>query len=438
MADLKLRFEFEPADGVSHPALRSTWARIEIGVGESIVTSVHDARGGGARRGVYGPAFLIAEWVVRNFWFLLNECSPSAITPSRAWLRRHSLVGAREGTSLPHFRLYRDEERVTAEWFAERATERQPVAFIESGRADLEPAQVRAALASAVDQVIEQLRGCSHPDVEALREDWGAIVEVGGDDLKLCRRAARMGLDAFEPGDVDDSMVRLLMETADRLPLATRDDLLDAGVASSRLAAALAAVIDVVDGDAAHRLHPGLPTSSQPRLTDDSRPYDRGYHLARELRQVSTIGSATKVDLKAVLERLKWGCLADSLKPWHSPDRNVKALVGFAKPGVPMILAPALPSKKAERFLVARGLYSLLSHSTEKSPRLLTGAGSATQSAGRAFAAELLAPADMIRARLDAGVDDERLEEIAEEFGVSDAVIRHQIDNHGLAPATRI
>jgi Zn-dependent peptidase ImmA (M78 family) len=89
-------------------------------------------------------------------------------------------------------------------------------------------------------------------------------------------------------------------------------------------------------------------------------------------------------------------------------------------------------NEAGERFLLARGLYALLSGATQDGPRLLTGAGTAMQAAGRAFAAELLAPAAALRARIGAGVDEEQVEELAREFKVSSQVIDHQLENHRL------
>ena len=52
----------------------------------------------------------------------------------------------------------------------------------------------------------------------------------------------------------------------------------------------------------------------------------------------------------------------------------------------------------------------------------------------RAFAAEFLAPQAMLGSRLSSDVvDEEEIEDLASEFGVSGFVIRHQIENHELA-----
>ncbi|HKY41412.1 MAG TPA: hypothetical protein VJN18_36010 [Polyangiaceae bacterium] len=73
--------------------------------------------------------------------------------------------------SFPDLVLFRDERNVVAEWSASSRSDGLPVRFVESGRAELEPTDVRQALTAAVDAVIEQLRDVTHQDVAALRAD---------------------------------------------------------------------------------------------------------------------------------------------------------------------------------------------------------------------------------------------------------------------------
>lgn len=88
--------------------------------------------------------------------------------------------------------------------------------------------------------------------------------------------------------------------------------------------------------------------------------------------------------------------------------------------------------RKHARFLQARGLFAIAAGAARDAPRALTNAGTRLQVASRAFAAELLAPADFLRGRIAGGIDDERLEALADELEVSATVIAHQIENHAL------
>lgn len=90
----------------------------------------------------------------------------------------------------------------------------------------------------------------------------------------------------------------------------------------------------------------------------------------------------------------------------------------------------------AKRFLRARALHHWrFVAAPGGGARLLTRASDYHQSASRAFAAELLAPAAALAERLEGrdAWDTNVHEELSEEFQVSAMVIAHQIENHGLA-----
>ena len=83
------------------------------------------------------------------------------------------------------------------------------------------------------------------------------------------------------------------------------------------------------------------------------------------------------------------------------------------------------------RFLFCRALAEGLD---PQGDALVTKGNTARQQRNRAFAAEFLAPATSLSARIvHPVVDDEQVDELAEEFGVSTRVILHQIENHGIA-----
>jgi hypothetical protein len=424
--------EWEQAEGVTHPALAETWARLEISVGATLVTMVHDARTGSVRTGVYGPMFLVAEWIVRNFWFLHSECVPGG-SVGRAWLRRHSLASTREGTSLPDLRLFRDEGRIIADFHAERR-DRYPVTFLTAGREELDPAGTRRSLSDVVDAVLERVRGSQHPDVVALRSDWEAVVSASGVDATVCRRAAQLGLDAFEPDEVDESLAEVLSTGVDQLPAPIGGDVLDASVAPERLAPTLGAVAHLVaaQGGGTPRLRGGLLQTSLVPPSAGGRPYEVGYALARSLRAQGD-QQGGRLDLERLVESLGWRGLHQRAPSWSGFDHHVKAIVGVScSTGRPELLSPPKKTPERERFLLARGLFALLSGATADAPRALTGAGTKLQATSRAFAAELLAPANELRTRLSDDGDDEQIEELAAELGVGVPVIELQIANHGL------
>ncbi len=98
----------------------------------------------------------------------------------------------------------------------------------------------------------------------------------------------------------------------------------------------------------------------------------------------------------------------------------------------------AFPQRRREeavRFAFCRALFEYLTI-PEGTPLLVTRARSDRQKRNRAFAAEFLAPADLLREALSGQtVGEEELDDLAVDFGVSASVIRHQVENHELAAA---
>ena len=82
---------------------------------------------------------------------------------------------------------------------------------------------------------------------------------------------------------------------------------------------------------------------------------------------------------------------------------------------------------------MARALGDYLARASP-GPGLLSSLSTDRQAQSRAFAAEFLAPADALRARLagNSSVEPERTDDLAREFGVSSEVIRRQIENHDM------
>jgi hypothetical protein len=87
--------------------------------------------------------------------------------------------------------------------------------------------------------------------------------------------------------------------------------------------------------------------------------------------------------------------------------------------------------EESRRFIPCRALSD---HLASGRPSLVTRGCTEHQQRNRAFAAEFLAPAASLRQRIGGDrVGEEDVEDLAQEFQVSDYVIRHQIQNHDLA-----
>ena len=142
--------DWKDAPGVRDPVLARTWCALTIRVRGEPVTRVSDRRTKGWRNSVYGSVFPLCRWLVDSFWSLLYEPYRWHIhygsrdlarnSADRPWVRRHSLLAAREGGTLPDLTLFRDGDDVLARWLKDGGDATHPsLRFVQEGQARLPP-----------------------------------------------------------------------------------------------------------------------------------------------------------------------------------------------------------------------------------------------------------------------------------------------------------
>jgi hypothetical protein len=443
MNNLELRIEWENAPGVKDIVLASTWARLEIWINGACATRVLDRRSRSERDGVYGSLFPLAEWIIENWWFLLHE-APRArqlsarrtvLAGTHRWMQRHNLLTARDGGALPDLTIMRDGESVTLAWFEDPSTtDDRPVRFLTTGHVELAPNELQSNLSDFVNRVLERLGKAGDSETDRVRANWQELARSAEEERVLCERAARLGLDPYDADDLPDSRLALLEESLSKLPESVIDDFLDAAKATDAEVAfqRIMAGTSVIDKHAGQPMAlTGLSEKFQVEATG-AHPYEAGYRLARKFRETLGLGAEDPIPQleNIVASRLGW---EPSIQCFDLADRHIKGLVGLSKSGVPHVLATKTTSV-GSRFLQGRALYDLISGRCSTGPRLLTSAPVKAQAPGRAFAAELLAPSSALKARVQGTlVEDEELDALAQEFNVSEQVIRHQLENHRIA-----
>jgi Zn-dependent peptidase ImmA (M78 family) len=89
--------------------------------------------------------------------------------------------------------------------------------------------------------------------------------------------------------------------------------------------------------------------------------------------------------------------------------------------------------KNSRAFAACRALFEYLTSKGDPAA-VVAPTFSERQKRNRAFAAELLAPANRLRESLSAEiVSEEEIDDLAQQLDVSSYVVRHQIENHDLA-----
>lgn len=439
---IRFRMEWHDAPGVRDGVLARTWCRLVIEAGGRLVTEVVHCPSESLRGGVYGSAFPLCQWIVENWWFLLNESyrfparyasrDLARTSRDREWVQRHSLLAAREGNALPDLTLHRDEQKVVVRWMRDGMASTHPaLRFTGEGETHMDVADAERGLADAVQAVMDRLDGVEAPEVEGFRKDWAAVVGVAEQERKLCERAARLGIDPFDPDELTDDLEEALSALVGDLDAPLRDDFLDATHPRTlrrdmdwlRQAEALAA--DAGEGHSSEDVMCDIDTDTA---------HKRGYACATTLRQHlwPANGHDPVNDLDEALVRLGWAqCPSRTMN--IEPESPLEAALTRSDEGAPVaIIGDA--GQAGNRFRLARTVFLRhFTHNGRAHRRLATEAHTWEQRASRAFAAEFLAPAAGLSKHLGGRASPSQIDELADHYGVSSRAIGHQIENHRLA-----
>ena len=433
MPNLRFEFDWIDADGANGAELSATWASLKIRVGDSALTRVFDARAKTVRDFVHAPLYPLAEWFAANWWFLKSEVQSPVKRDAPDFLRRHALAANREGYAFPPLEAIPAGARTQLVW--KRDVPRWlGVEFIEQGGEWVDSGEFQETCADFISQVIGRL---AHFGIEDtfLQREWDAIQSADEDEAKFCETAAGIG---WDPYALDDTSRDLVIAIADQL-----GDLLDEALPTLD-ANDPKAEADEIERAVEYAKANVVPLGRVRRIQQSGfggganhalSPWESGYDLARRLRRNLDIGDEPLSDMEKLADALEEDCglLGKAARPVGSLAR-VPMIDGVIhwNDGLPGFAFGGSGHEAGQRFAFCRALGETL---TSPSDTLITRAHSARQQRNRAFAAEFLAPSDglMKMAATRPAVDLSDIDEMAERFGVSPFVVKHQIENHNLA-----
>jgi len=432
-----LSIDCDPIDqpAASDPVERRTWCAFRMRVGGRKVTRIWDKTLREERSLLYLPGFSIAQWLVENWWTLLNEPSPTADLPKPssahlAWIKRHCLRSAESGLLLPALYLFNDGRGIGVEWQADDpgAFRNMPGEFGDTGIDHLGKGATENVLAEFVSEILRRIEGLNDVRVDKLRENWRAIRGADVDEAAFCLVAGRMGIDPYDPSQVSDELATFV-ETAigdPELPLAR--DLTEAAEPSF----VASQWSWVQQTRAMWKLGP-IPGQA-PVSTDiaELSPSSQGYRLAAVVRERAGLAPSDSVHSVEHVAHVVAKVPFRAQEQNHAPGSGVRAVVGWNGDHGIVVAGPHPQRASSVRFLAARGLYHAL-FACDRGERLVTDAYTWDQQVSRAFAAELLAPQAGLTARTGGRTDRSKVEELAEEFGASTMRIEKQLENAGVA-----
>ena len=414
-----VHFDFRWLDTASSPenAEEATLASLEIRVGENIVTSVLERRREPQfmqiTQRVTVPLLRVAEWLASNWWHLWYEL-PAIDDERPGFEARHDLARAGAGLLLPRLEITRDGDRMHLQW-SRWSPKRSGIQFVTEGQADVSREALESQFRALIEAVLERVGSLSRGtgNCERLKRNWEAINSLGRKEVEFAQAAALLGED---PSDMQESVAKDIAEFWEGSPPSIRDEALASSSAES-----LASVGEWLN-DSLARLeesYHGMRWSAvrEEVPADRTAPSEtRGRGLATNVRILLDL-AGRRFDFE------QSGPLAVPFLESAPPCGRIQGLVDAHSPAC--IAAPLSGTDK--RHLQARALGDYFGRS-EPVPGILNSLATARQAQSRAFADEFLAPASLMRSRLEGKRRDEAaIDELAREFGVSNELIWRQL-----------
>ncbi len=413
---VNLRFSWVDSGPSPDAVMRQTMAKFSIEVDGKMLTAVQDRKSRRYRKQIVVPLFVVANWLVDNWWYLWHEPADTH-EQKPGFEERHNLAYAGNGFLLPKLTIAPSSERIHL--VAER---REPahasISFFEEVDTYVEVEELQREFRRLIDFVLKRLKSLDDKeDAVQLSEAWAAINDLDPEERDFSRAAAMCGIDPF---DVEDSIGEAIAAFWERIQPSIREDAL--AVADAHSLSQLGDwLVDVAEGLASvgnanrwNEVRDHVPPSRT------REPWKQGYELAQSVREMLELG---QVPFQFESE----GPLAVFHQEQTPPGRGIEGIVAAETPACVTLSRRRSSSK---RFLMARALCEFVSRK-ETSLGILGSLHNDRQARSRAFAAEFLAPAAVLYDRWSASsAPDEEVDELGREFDVSTSVIVHQIENY--------
>jgi len=425
-----VRFSVDWLDGAPNACAeeRATLCRLRIFIGDENACVFYDPQTDEKHDHVVVPAVHLAEGIATDWWSIFGGRD-----------HEHSLLPWRTGFVLPDVRLKFDG--ATFEVVGDQLHCDNPkLRFWLVGAETLCRDAAESVLSNFVEQVVHKLAGHGVTSSEvALR--WSRVSESRADpeELPFCEAAGALGSDPYSISDADASFIDAAGE------LFVGEALIEflAGIGKTRHSAsadtvsrhtARAAALDSLHQlERRPRYRARLPelddAARQIREVTTRGPGERSwgpsYRAARAFRKALGVSRGAALESSKAVARTLGGRYFASVK--NLP--GVHAVVLRNDGDVRIHLRDRGRrqwSAWAENFAFARAVGDAVCYPEAGRSVVNNLHDAERQAAGRAFAAEFLAPVEKVLDMVDDGRD---IDEISASFNVTSQVISHQIEN---------
>jgi hypothetical protein len=396
------------------PEERATVADLRIFVAEQNVT-LHLVDDGNIDH-VTIALYTLADGLAHNWWRLFGGRD-----------REISLMDFRSGFVVPDVRMSFDG--ATLEVSArQRVYDNPPVRFWVGPSEVMTRDAAEAALTGFVDEILARLDAREVVGTSAaLRWERVQASRADPEEAAFCEAAGALGLDPYQIGDVDTHTIEDASELFEGEPLTellagaantNRGPLLDWIHVMERRRSSASHVAELAD------LARAAAAVAPPRPAEKS--WALGYRRARAMRAALQLGQQDRFkSFRPLAEKLGARKTFDLARPVD----GIRALRSDKPDGVHIHMrsfgsSPTAPLKHLFNFARAVGDAACFPEESRAPINELQSAY--RQAAGRAFAAEFLAPIDEVKSMQR---DRRDVDSIAAEFGVSTTTIERQIEN---------
>lgn len=427
MSDFQIKQEWiERSLGKFAPALDATLCDIEIYLDSKNITEFAENRYS-SESAICVPAYDLAEWLAENWWPLIWEPRKTEDgQEDQDYVARHSLSSASRGFALPDLRITPNGEFVNL-FASPHSVSFADVKFVNRASKLLPRGQVAFEFKNFLERTNARLLEKQITGTD-FQEAWDSIVTTDPEEEEYCRYMGALGLSPYAENEMIDTA---LLDAAKHLDshvlmdlcLASNESDFQRNVHVAKTAVASAEQNEVLD------ISPitAMPIPAE-KLTTPA--YRRGVQAARKIRSNLGIQDTDPRGGDKLFEIIHLQTTQSCLS--NGCDENT--VTGAAiRDGHRAQVALLQDNEKQRRFAAARSVYAMWT-SKRQEKRLLTQAVTRAQQASRAFAAEMMAPIDLIRTRVrDRILYQSEIRNLSEELYIGADVIAKQAVNNGFS-----
>ena len=404
------------------PEEQATYAALGFAYGDVSLTEAEDTLANRLRQDVHLSAYRLAEWFAWHWWRLRWE-------PRRAgldWTLAHHMPSIGGGYVWPNMTIFSDGERIVLNAQPTSKNPAEPLRYIAQTAAVVTASEFETEVDLFLYQVLERLRaeGLSSSNLETV---WLDLQE----ERSSPKLAKRRKLEALLGNDVDEAneadLEQLLID-ADKLG----DNAFDEVAAQTREGKAplTSAEIEEIASKSEFSFNPKnvvqLVDKSGTSLPSGVAAWRRGVAAAKALRQQESLGEAPISN-----ERLSdMMGVAQNIEGTETSSGALNFSLSMKPSDSKIALRSKYPTGR--RFALSRLLGDHIAYATNDKLRPVTDAYTYRQKMQRAFAGEFLCPFDALSDQLGGNFGEDRIDEAAEYFNVSNQTVKTMLTNHGI------